>query len=345
MKASDRPAFTGCWPEMICSTDKGIWSTWSTSKCKVNQIMSRAEEHSVEQRTRVCRFSYKQRGAGMGLHSRDEAYISIAKGDSSWSVQSGLEGEGPLRFPAVKLDSLPLHHKHLTWGITQAKGQRSWIVSDKAPIQIPKKLSNRSPLSRYCTVDSLEELGSKLAISGATYCVAVSIRWVTSPMKIKPGKVQIRNDVNTSILLSSGAQPPQPLWVETKRYLLLLWWSASGNVRRMGRETTGPPSGRTRSHGDEENKKHGRLSVRGENSQPLSNQTCLPVSSWYTVKCSTTEVGRPYTGPCAHVSLTAACLCVFDRSPCILTWPRCRSPISTQNASACRSPGPKLRCV
>ena len=41
-------------------------------------------------------------------------------------------------------------------------------------------------MSRYCTVDSLAELGSKLAISGAMYCVAVSIRWVISPMKMKP---------------------------------------------------------------------------------------------------------------------------------------------------------------
>lgn len=44
------------------------------------------------------------------------------------------------------------------------------------------------PLSEYLTVEFWEKLGSKLAMSGATYCVAVSIRWVISPMKMKPGE-------------------------------------------------------------------------------------------------------------------------------------------------------------
>lgn len=44
------------------------------------------------------------------------------------------------------------------------------------------------PLSEYLTVEFCEKLGSKLAMSGATYCVAVSIRWVISPMKMKPGE-------------------------------------------------------------------------------------------------------------------------------------------------------------
>lgn len=46
------------------------------------------------------------------------------------------------------------------------------------------------PLSRYWTVDSLEKLGSKLAMRGAMYCVAVSMRCVTSPMKINPEEGQ-----------------------------------------------------------------------------------------------------------------------------------------------------------
>ena len=43
------------------------------------------------------------------------AYISVAERDGPWSVQSGLEGEGPLWFSTVEPDALPLHHKHLTW--------------------------------------------------------------------------------------------------------------------------------------------------------------------------------------------------------------------------------------
>ena len=46
--------------------------------------------------------------------------------------------------------------------------------------------SSDSPVSMNLTVELWEKLGSKLAISGAMYCVAVSIRWVISPMKMKP---------------------------------------------------------------------------------------------------------------------------------------------------------------
>lgn len=42
------------------------------------------------------------------------------------------------------------------------------------------------PLSKYLTVEFLDTLGSKFAIKGAIYCVAVSIRCTTSPVYMKP---------------------------------------------------------------------------------------------------------------------------------------------------------------
>jgi len=43
-----------------------------------------------------------------------------------------------------------------------------------------------SPLSRYLTKDSFEMLVSKLAMSGAMYCVAASQLWTYSPVYKKP---------------------------------------------------------------------------------------------------------------------------------------------------------------
>lgn len=51
----------------------------------------------------------------------------------------------------------------------------------------PVKQANQYiPLSKYRTVEFLDTLGSKFAIKGAMYCVAVSMRCTTSPVYMKP---------------------------------------------------------------------------------------------------------------------------------------------------------------
>lgn len=49
-----------------------------------------------------------------------------------------------------------------------------------------KEANQYIPLSKYLTVEFLDTLGSKFAIKGAMYCVAVSIRCTTSPVYMKP---------------------------------------------------------------------------------------------------------------------------------------------------------------
>ncbi len=57
-----------------------------------------------------------------------------------------------------------------------------------------------SPLSRYRTVEFLEKLGSKFAMSGAIYCVAVSMRCVICPVKINPIQILRIQGLETFIL-------------------------------------------------------------------------------------------------------------------------------------------------
>lgn len=75
------------------------------------------------------------------------------------------------------------------------------------------------PSSKYCTVESLEWLGSKSAIRGAMYCVAVSLRWVMSPVKINPKKkarwTGKKTKQKTYVRLDKALLPyktPPPLW-------------------------------------------------------------------------------------------------------------------------------------
>lgn len=56
-----------------------------------------------------------------------------------------------------------------------------------------KKANKYIPLSKYLTVEFLDTLGSKFAIKGAMYCVAVSIRCTTSPVYMKPRIRKIGN--------------------------------------------------------------------------------------------------------------------------------------------------------
>lgn len=86
------------------------------------------------------------------------------------------------------------------------------------------------PSSKYCTVESLETLGSKLAMSGAMYCVVVSMWWVMSPMKMNPGRSrdQTEEDATVSNNLQNSSRR---MLVESvqhslrgqKSYLPLLW--------------------------------------------------------------------------------------------------------------------------
>lgn len=64
--------------------------------------------------------------------------------------------------------------------------------ANELTIQPYDSFEKDSPLSKYRTVEFLEKLGSKFAMSGAIYWVAVSMRCVISPVKIKP--IQILGD-------------------------------------------------------------------------------------------------------------------------------------------------------
>lgn len=72
---------------------------------------------------------------------------------------------------------------------------------------LPISLSSfHLPLSENFTVEFLEKLGSKLAMRGAMYCVAVSIRWVISPVKMNPDEEGQKNSIHVKNTLRSGIE-------------------------------------------------------------------------------------------------------------------------------------------
>lgn len=112
------------------------------------------------------------------------SHLSVAERDGSCFVKRSLKCKGSFWLFSWESHALPLDHEHLTWrrwmwNTSQTRNQTIWGT---------RTCSNVIPSSKYCTVESLESLGSKSAIRGAMYCVAVSIRWVMSPVKMNPGK-------------------------------------------------------------------------------------------------------------------------------------------------------------
>lgn len=119
-----------------------------------------------------------------GAQSRGVSHLSVAERDGSCFVKRSLKCKGSFWLFSWESHALPLDHEHLTWrrwmwNTSQTRNQTIWGS---------RTCSNVIPSSKYCTVESLESLGSKSAIRGAMYCVAVSIRWVMSPVKMNPGK-------------------------------------------------------------------------------------------------------------------------------------------------------------
>lgn len=56
-----------------------------------------------------------------------------------------------------------------------------------------------------------------MAMSGAMYCVAVSMRWMTSPMKMKPERAERGGGVSSVPVLNPGS--PTPLTSSCYRHL------------------------------------------------------------------------------------------------------------------------------
>lgn len=97
----------------------------------------------------------------------------------------GLPGKGMLLHSLCPLAALCpiapqidyLHRARYRGGPKITRSSKTLLVSQR---------SFHLPLSEYFTVEFLEKLGSKFAMRGAMYCVAVSIRWVMSPVKMNP---------------------------------------------------------------------------------------------------------------------------------------------------------------
>lgn len=109
------------------------------------------------------------------------SHLSVAECDGARFVKRSLKCKGTFQLFSKDSHALPLDHKHLTWNANWGQTHNWTILGTRGS-------SNVVPSSKYCTVESLESLGSKSAIRGAMYCVAVSIRWVMSPVKMNPEK-------------------------------------------------------------------------------------------------------------------------------------------------------------
>lgn len=151
----------------------------------------------------------------------------------------------------------------------------------------------------------MEELGSKLAMRGAAYWVAVSILWVMSPMKMNPverNKTLICRGLSVQNLqtdrCNNNSNNPKSITSSCNNYL-----SQVVSVKREIKRQSHPLGG-----------KKEKVSID-------------LVWIWQACWCS----GR-----------TAACRCVLDSMPWILTCPLCRLFRSTHKLSVSRSVGPKL---